>query len=57
LTRGLQHLSCEERLRELGLEMREFRVITSMSIIAVGGMEPVSFQYSPVPGQEAIGTN
>jgi len=64
MMRGLQHLCYEERLRELGLfslKKRRLRgdLINASNILRVGvrKMGPNSFQWCPVTGQGAMGTN
>jgi len=65
----LEHLFCEERLRKLGLlslEKQWFKkprqwgnllTYTNTSGEGAKATEPGSFQWSPVTGQEATGTN
>ena len=64
MMKRVEHLSCEERLRELGLfnlGKRRLKGISSMSINTcregAKGTEPGSFQWCPVTGPEAMGTN
>ena len=66
IMKGLQHLTCEERLRELGLFSLEKTCTRGDSIIRVheylkvGGInktKPDSSQQCPVKGQKAMGTN
>ena len=64
MMRGLEHLCYEERLRELGLfslKKRRLRgdLINASNILRVGvrKMGPNSFQWCPVTGQGAMGTN
>jgi len=62
--KGLEHLICEETPTELGLfslEKRRFRggLIDTYKYLIWGAKktEPGSFQWYPVTGQEAVGTN
>ena len=64
MIKGLEHFLCEEGLRELGLfslEKRRLRGILSMYVNTwregAKGTEPGSFQWCPVAGPEAMGTN
>ena len=64
MMKGLEHLSYEERLIDLGLfslEKRRLRETLSMYINTqregAKKMEPGSFQWCLVTAQEAMGTN
>ena len=60
--KGLEHLSCKKRLRELGLSSLEKpQGVSSMYVNTwregAKKTEPGSFQWCPVPGPVAMGTN
>lgn len=63
IMKGQEHLSYEERLRELGLLRLEERRLGGVNLIPykhlMGGNEEerVRLFYCPLTGQEAIGTN
>jgi len=64
MIKGMEHLSYQERLRQLGLfslEQRRLREISSMctNICREGAkkIQPGSFQWCPVTGKEVMGTN
>jgi len=46
-----------ERLRELGLPSLEKRRFRGMPSVGVQKMEPGCFEWCPLTGQEAMGTN
>lgn len=65
MIKRLEHLSKEERLRELGLQPREekawgggsYQHIWTLKPRVVKGTEPGSFQGHPVTGPEAVHTH
>lgn len=61
MIKALKHLSLEERLRQFSQENRWLSRISSMHTNTWGEGEerrgPGSFQWCPVPGQEAMGTS
>jgi len=61
MMRGLEHLSYEERLRELGLfSLKKKRLrgdLINICRVGVRRMRPDSFQWRPATGQGATGTN
>ena len=62
MLKGLEHLSDEERLRELGPEKRRLpggilSMCTNILREGVKKTEPGSFQWCPVPGPEVMGIN
>jgi len=68
MIKGLEHLKCKERLRELGLfrlEKRKLRRFSSACVNISWGCgagrckkeEPDSAHWCPMQGQEAMGTS
>ena len=60
MMKGLEHLSYEERLRELELfrgEKAQGALINAYKYLKGGCKESGSFQWRPVTGPEAMGTN
>jgi len=64
ITKEVEHLSYEERVSELGLfSLQKRRLERTLSTYintsreGARRTEPGSFQWNPVPGPEAMGTN